>query len=341
MFYAHIQKSVHFLLTFRTKLLYFWPKRLYFWRKVPRFFSPVACRTRDKAQKKGLHPNSLYSPLSFNPNMKQRFRLLHVARVYLVAPVAASKALFTAFCAPLAAAALALFTAAFASLSTAFAPCCAAALAFLLQAFALFSAAFAPFSTAFSPRWAAALASSSAAFASLATAFAPFSTAALALFFGSLHVGSSGFGVLLCGRFGFCSAAASSFLAFFASLLALGGLFCGGIGSLLPLGAGFLCALFAAIHFLLGSTGIYLDHLSRSCGTYGENGGESQTAEQRVEIEFHCSVVLVVISIRIGVSFVKTHGVIFYRRHVFPVCACKYSTKARRKQIKTSDYNIK
>ena len=114
-----------------------------FGEKCPTFSAPLraALATRHK---KGLYPNSLYSPLSFNPNMKQRFRLLRVARVYLVAPEAASKALFTAFCAPLAAAALALFTAAFAPLSTAFAPCCAAALAFVPTAFARFSTALAP-----------------------------------------------------------------------------------------------------------------------------------------------------------------------------------------------------
>ena len=108
-------------------------------------FQPRCVPRSRQGTKKGLHPNSLYSPLSFNPNMKQRFRLLRVARVYLVAPEAASKALFTAFCAPLAAAALALFTAAFAPLSTAFAPCCAAALALVPPAFARFSTALAPF----------------------------------------------------------------------------------------------------------------------------------------------------------------------------------------------------
>lgn len=107
-------------------------------------FQPRCVPRSRQGTKKGLYPNSLYSPLSFNPNMKQRFRLLRVARVYLVAPEATSKALFTAFCAPLAAAALALFTAAFAPLSTAFAPCCAAALAFVPTAFARFSTALAP-----------------------------------------------------------------------------------------------------------------------------------------------------------------------------------------------------
>ena len=134
----------------------------------------------------------------------------------------------------------------------------------------------------------------------------------------------SGFRALLSSGFCLCGSAASGFRAFCTSLLALGGLFCSAFGYLLPLGAGFLCILFAArFHFFLGCIGIHLHHLRGSCGTYGENGGESQTAEQGVEIEFHCSVVLVVISIRISVSFVTTHGVIFYRRLVFPVCACK------------------
>lgn len=53
-------------------------------------FQPRCVPRSRQGTKKGLHPNSLYSPLSFNPNMKQRFRLLRVARVYLVAPVAAS-----------------------------------------------------------------------------------------------------------------------------------------------------------------------------------------------------------------------------------------------------------
>ena len=53
-------------------------------------FQPRCVPPSQQSTKKGLHPNSLYSPLSFNPNMKQRFRLLRVARVYLVAPVAAS-----------------------------------------------------------------------------------------------------------------------------------------------------------------------------------------------------------------------------------------------------------
>ena len=137
----------------------------------------------------------------------------------------------------------------------------------------------------------------------------------------------SSFGVLLCGRFGFCSAAASGFLAFFASLFGLVCLIACGLRGLLTCGGSLLGAFLAArFHFFLSCIGIHLHHLSGSSGTYGENGGESQTAEQRVEIEFHCSVVLVVISIRIGVSFVKTHGVIFYRRHVFPVCACKCNT---------------
>lgn len=137
----------------------------------------------------------------------------------------------------------------------------------------------------------------------------------------------SGFRALLSSGFCLCGSAASGFLTFFTSLFALGGLFCSAFGCLLPLGAGFLCSLFAArFHFFLGCIGIHLHHLRGSCGTYGENGGESQTAEQGVEIEFHCSVVLVLYTIQVSVSFVKTHDVIFYRRHVFPICACKCNT---------------
>lgn len=171
-----------------------------------------------------------------------------------------------------------------------------------------------------------------------------------------LHLATASLGFLSCTLravfHGFCALLSSSlclggsftgsFLAFSASLLALGGLFCGGMGSLLSLGAGFLCALFAArFHCLLSGFRIHLHHLRGSGGTYGKHGGESQTAKEGIEIKFHYSVVLVVISIRIGVSFVKTHGVIFYRRLVFPVCACKCNAKAWRKQIKSSEYGGK
>ena len=290
-------------------------------------FQPRCMPHSRQGTKKGLHPNSLYSPLSFNPNMKQRFRLLRVARVYLVAPVAASKALFTAFCAPFSAAALALAPTFFASLSTTLAPRCAAALAFLLQAFALFSAAFAPFSTAFAPRCAAALALSSAAFASLATAFAPFSTAALALFSAAFTSAAAALASCCAAALAFAAPLQAAFLPSSQAFFGLVCLIACGLRGLLTCGGSLLGAFLAArFHFFLSCIGIHLHHLSGSSGTYGENGGESQTAEQRVEIEFHCSVVLVVISIRIGVSFVKTHGVIFYRRHVFPVCACKCNT---------------
>ena len=169
---------------------------------------------------------------------------------------------------------------------------------------------------------------------SFAGCFLAFSSSLLALFFAGCFLAfCTG---LLALSFAGC------FLAFCTSLLALGGLFCSAFGSLLPLGAGFLCALFAArFHFFLGRIGIHLHHLRGSSGTYGENGGESQTAEEGVEIKFHCFVVLVVYTIRVSVSFVNTHGVIFYRRQIFPVYACKCNAKARRKQIKTSEYGNK
>ncbi len=169
---------------------------------------------------------------------------------------------------------------------------------------------------------------------SFAGCFLAFSSSLLALFFAGCFLAfCTG---LLALSFAGC------FLAFCTGLLALGGLFCSAFGSLLPLGAGFLCALFAArFHFFLGRIGIHLHHLRGSSGTYGEHGGESQTAEEGVEIKFHCFVVLVVYTIRVSVSFVKTHGVIFYRRHFFPVYACKCNAKARRKQIKTSEYGNK
>lgn len=162
----------------------------------------------------------------------------------------------------------------------------------------------------------------------------------LCLVFGSFRVGSSGFGVLLCGRFGFCSSFATD--TFLASLLGLFHLFAGsGCGFLTLAGGLFGTFLTARLHFLLGSTGIYLDHLGRSSSAYRENGGESQTTKHGIQIKFHCPVVLVVSSVPIEASSVRTRGVIFYRRLFFPVYDCKCSTKARRKQIKTSDYSIK
>ena len=110
--------------------------------------------------------------------------------------------------------------------------------------------------------------------------------------FGSFHVGSSGFGVLLCGRFGFCSSFATD--TFLASLLGHFHLFAGSSCGFLTLAGGLFGAfLTARLHFLLGSTGIRLDGLSRSGSAYRENGSESQTAKQRIQIKFHCPVVLV------------------------------------------------
>ena len=140
----------------------------------------------------------------------------------------------------------------------------------------------------------------------------------------ALHLATASLGFLsgtlraiLSSRFGLGGSFAGSFLAFSAGLLALGGLFCGAIGSLLPLGAGFLCVLFAArFHFLLSGFSVYLHHLCGSGGTYGEYGGESQTAEEGVELELHNRVV-VWFCLCFGVSFVKTHEVIFLQTSDF------------------------
>lgn len=49
-------------------------------------FQPRCVPHSRQGTKKGLHPNSLYSPLSFNPNMKQRFRLLRVWHAFTWLP---------------------------------------------------------------------------------------------------------------------------------------------------------------------------------------------------------------------------------------------------------------
>ena len=140
----------------------------------------------------------------------------------------------------------------------------------------------------------------------------------------ALHLATASLGFLsgtlraiLSSSFGLGGSFAGSFLAFSAGLLALGSLFCGAIGSLLPLGAGFLCVLFAArFHFLFSGFSVYLHHLCGSGGTYGEHGGESQTAEEGVELELHNRVV-VWFCLCFGVSFVKTHEVIFLQTSDF------------------------
>lgn len=115
-----------------------------FGEKYPTFSAPLraALATRHK---KRTAPQFIVQSFVFQSKHEAAFPPTSRGSVYLVAPVATSKALFTAFCAPFAAAALALFTAAFAPLSTAFTPCCAAALALVPTAFARFSTALAPF----------------------------------------------------------------------------------------------------------------------------------------------------------------------------------------------------